>query len=56
MTKPDPTHRVVCQNDAGQQRTVTVTARTDQAACNAALKTLNTWRAMRVTPVKGQPQ
>ena len=49
--KPEPTHRVLCRDASGKERTVDVLAGTDQTACTKALKTLNTWRAVRVTPL-----
>jgi len=42
--------RVLCQNAAGQRRTVDVSATTDQGASNAALRQLNSWRVVRVMP------
>jgi len=54
MKQPNVTHRVTCQDDAGRQQTVDVKAATDQGACTAALKKLNTWRAVSVAPLKGQ--
>jgi hypothetical protein len=44
------TYEVTCQNDAGRRVTVKVTASTDEQACAAALKTLNTWLAVSALP------
>lgn len=43
-------YTVVCQDAVGHETTVTVSADTDEHACAAALKTLNSWLAVRALP------
>lgn len=43
-------YTVICHNAEGRRVTVTVTAATDEQACAAALKTLNTWLAVSALP------
>lgn len=43
---------VTCQDAAGKKCTITISsARSDQAACDKALKHLNSWRAIRAVTV-----
>lgn len=44
-------YRVHCQNSVGRTLKVDVQASTDEEACNAALRLLNSWRAVRALTV-----
>lgn len=48
-------YHVLCQDAVGRKTEVTVHADTDQRACDAALRTLNSWRAVRAMPTVTKP-
>jgi hypothetical protein len=43
-------YKVTCQDETGRKTEVVVRAGTDAQACDAALRTLNSWRAVRALP------
>lgn len=45
-------YRVSCQHADGRREVVAVLARTDEQACDAALRILNSWRAIAAVPTE----